>query len=55
MIALTPLSLRGVSYWAAGAASVLRFTLLLYGVVGVVLPFVGIEAIDLILTACGLA
>ena len=55
IIALIPLALRGVSYRAAGAAAVLRRNLLLYGLGGVVLPFVGIKAIDLILVACGLA
>jgi K+-transporting ATPase ATPase B chain len=55
IIALIPLALRGVSYRAAGAGAVLRRNLLLYGVGGLVLPFVGIKAIDMILVACGLA
>ena len=55
IIALIPLSLRGVTYRAVGAAAVLSRTLLLYGVGGVVLPFLGIKAIDLVLAACGLA
>jgi K+-transporting ATPase ATPase B chain len=55
IIALIPLALRGVSYRAAGAGAVLRRNLLLYGLGGVVLPFVGIKAIDLILVAFGLA
>ena len=55
IIALIPLSLRGVTYRAVGAAAVLSRNLLLYGVGGVVLPFLGIKAIDLVLAACGLA
>ena len=52
--ALIPLSLRGVRYRPAGAAAILRYNLLLYGLGGVVLPFVGIKAIDLLITALGL-
>jgi K+-transporting ATPase ATPase B chain len=55
IIALIPLSLRGVTYRPAGAASVLRRNLLVYGVGGLLVPFVGIKAIDLIVTAIGLA
>jgi K+-transporting ATPase ATPase B chain len=53
--ALIPLALRGVEYRAAGAAQVLRANLLIYGVSGIVLPFVGIKAIDLALVALRLA
>ncbi len=53
--ALIPLALRGVPYRAEGAASALRRNILIYGVGGVVLPFVGIKAIDLLLSAVGLA
>ena len=51
IIALIPLALRGVAYRPLGAAAVLRRNLLVYGVGGVLLPFPGIKAIDLFLTA----
>jgi K+-transporting ATPase ATPase B chain len=51
IVALIPLALRGVAYRPAGAAVVLRRNLLLYGLSGVVVPFVGIKAIDILLTA----
>ena len=54
IIALIPLALRGISYKPLGAAAILRRNLLIYGVGGVVLPFVGIKAIDLVLVAVGL-
>ena len=46
---LIPLALKGVPYRAASAASLLRGNLLIYGVGGVVVPFVGIKLIDLLL------
>ena len=55
IIALIPLALRGISYKPLGAAAILRRNLLIYGVGGVVLPFIGIKAIDVVLTALGLA
>ena len=55
IIALIPLALRGISYKPLGAAAILRRNLLIYGVGGVVLPFIGIKAIDVLLTAVGLA
>jgi len=55
IIALIPLSLRGVKYRPAGAASILRRNLWLYGVGGIVVPFIGIKLIDLIVTSIGLA
>jgi len=55
IIALIPLSLRGVTYRPAGAASILRRNLLIYGVGGLLVPFVGIKLIDLAITAIGLA
>ncbi len=55
IIALIPLSLRGVKYRPAGAASVLRHNLLIYGGGGLIAPFIGIKLIDLIVTAVGLA
>lgn len=55
IIALIPLALRGVSYRPVGAALLLRDNLLLYGLGGLLAPFVGIKAIDLVLVALGLA
>ena len=55
IIALIPLALRGVAYRPVGAASVLRRNLLVYGLGGIVVPFVGIKLIDLIITSIGLA
>jgi K+-transporting ATPase ATPase B chain len=54
IVALIPLALRGVKYRPLGAAAVLRRNLLLYGVGGLVVPFAGIKAIDLLLVAFGL-
>jgi K+-transporting ATPase ATPase B chain len=55
IIALIPLALRGVKYRPLGAAAVLQRSLLIYGVGGVILPFVGIKIIDVLLAAVGLA
>ena len=55
IIGLIPLALRGIAYKPLGAAAVLRRNLLIYGLGGVVLPFVGIKAIDIVLVATGLA
>jgi K+-transporting ATPase ATPase B chain len=55
IVALVPLALRGVRYRPIGAAALLRRNLLLYGVGGVLVPFVGIKAIDMLVTAVGLA
>jgi len=49
IIALIPLALRGVRYRAIGAAALLRDNLLIYGVGGVIAPFIGIKAIDMLL------
>ncbi|MET0377530.1 MAG: potassium-transporting ATPase subunit KdpB, partial [Spongiibacteraceae bacterium] len=51
IIALIPLALRGVRYRALGAAILLRRNLLIYGLGGVVVPFIGIKLIDVILVA----
>jgi K+-transporting ATPase ATPase B chain len=51
IIALIPLALRGIKYRPIGAAAILRRNLLIYGVGGVIIPFIGIKAIDLILVA----
>jgi K+-transporting ATPase ATPase B chain len=55
IIALIPLALRGVKYRATGAASLLARNLLVYGVGGLIVPFIGIKAIDLLINAIGLA
>ncbi|MBX7166417.1 MAG: potassium-transporting ATPase subunit KdpB [Pirellulales bacterium] len=55
IVALIPLALRGVKYRAVGAATLLRDNLLIYGVGGLVVPFIGIKAVDLILAALNLA
>jgi len=55
IVALIPLALKGVAYRAIGAAPLLRRNLLIYGAGGVVIPFVGIKAIDLAVTALHLA
>jgi K+-transporting ATPase ATPase B chain len=55
IIPLIPLALRGVAYRAIGAEAVLRRNMLIYGLGGVVAPFVGIKLIDLLLSAVGLA
>ena len=55
IIALIPLALRGVQYRPTGAASILRRNLLIYGVGGIIVPFVGIKLIDLAVAAIGLA
>ncbi|MFB9187336.1 HAD-IC family P-type ATPase, partial [Dactylosporangium sucinum] len=49
IIALIPLALRGVRYRPGTAASMLRRNLLLYGIGGIIVPFIGIKAIDLVL------
>jgi K+-transporting ATPase ATPase B chain len=55
IIALIPLALRGVRYRPLGAAAILRRNMLIYGLGGIVAPFLGIKVIDLLLTAVGLA
>ncbi len=50
IVALIPLSLKGVRYRPIGAGSLLLRNLLIYGVGGVAIPFVGIKAIDLLVT-----
>ena len=51
IVALIPLALKGVSYRPSGAAALLRRNLLVYGLGGLVLPFAGIKAIDLAVSA----
>jgi K+-transporting ATPase ATPase B chain len=55
IVFLIPLALRGVAYRAVGAAALLRRNLMIYGVGGLIVPFVGIKLIDLFVTATGLA
>jgi len=55
IIFLIPLALRGIRYRPVGAATVLRNNLLIYGLGGLIVPFIGIKIIDLILVALGLA
>jgi K+-transporting ATPase ATPase B chain len=53
IVVLIPLALRGVKFRALGAAAVLRRNLLVYGVGGLIAPFIGIKAIDLVISALG--
>jgi K+-transporting ATPase ATPase B chain len=53
IVVLIPLALRGVKFKAMGAAAVLRRNLLIYGVGGVIAPFLGIKVIDVVLVALG--
>ncbi len=55
IVALIPLALKGVPYRAAPAAALLRRNLLIYGLGGIAVPFVGIKLIDLVISALGLA
>ena len=55
IIALIPLALRGVKYRPLGAAALLRRNLLIYGLGGVILPFIGIKLIDMLLVLLRLA
>jgi potassium-transporting ATPase ATP-binding subunit len=55
IVALIPLALRGVKFRALGAAAVLRRNLVIYGVGGLIAPFIGIKLIDVIITALGVS
>jgi K+-transporting ATPase ATPase B chain len=55
IIALIPLALRGVRYRPMGAAALLRRNLWIYGVGGIIIPFIGIKLIDMLITRVGLA
>ena len=55
IIALIPLALRGVGYRPMGAASILRRNLLVYGLGGIIAPFIGIKLIDMLVSSIGLA
>src|SRR5207249_7214630 len=54
IVALIPLALRGVRYRAVGAATLLRDNLLIYGLGGIIVPFIGIKLVDLLLVVLGL-
>jgi K+-transporting ATPase ATPase B chain len=55
IVALIPLALKGVAYRPIGAGPLLRRNLAVYGLGGLVIPFIGIKAIDLVITALHLA
>jgi K+-transporting ATPase ATPase B chain len=55
IVALIPLALKGVAYRPIGAGPLLRRNLLIYGLGGILIPFIGIKAIDLVVTALHLA
>jgi K+-transporting ATPase ATPase B chain len=55
IVALIPLALKGVRYRPLGAATLLRRNLLIYGLGGIIVPFIGIKLIDLALQAAHLA
>jgi K+-transporting ATPase ATPase B chain len=55
IIALIPLALRGVKFRPLGAAKILTRNLLIYGLGGIILPFIGIKLIDMFITTIGLA
>lgn len=55
IIGLIPLALKGVAYRAVGAGALLRRNLLIYGLGGIIIPFIGIKAIDLVVVALHLA
>jgi potassium-transporting ATPase ATP-binding subunit len=55
IVFLIPLALKGVKYRPIGAAAILRRNLLIYGLGGIVVPFIGIKLIDMLVSAIGLA
>jgi len=55
IIALIPLALRGVTYRPVGAAALLRRNLVIYGLGGIVVPFIGIKLIDIVVATLHLA
>jgi len=52
---LIPLALKGIAYRPIGAAALLRRNLVIYGLGGIIAPFVGIKLIDMFVTSVGLA
>jgi len=55
IVMLIPLALKGIKYRPMGAAALLRRNLLIYGVGGIIAPFIGIKLIDILITSVGLA
>lgn len=55
IIALIPLALRGVSYKPVSAAALLQRNLVIYGLGGIIVPFIGIKALDMLIVALHLA
>jgi K+-transporting ATPase ATPase B chain len=55
IVALIPLALRGVTYKPVGASKILTRNLMIYGVGGIIVPFIGIKLIDMAVSAIGLA
>ncbi len=55
IVALIPLSLKGVAYRPVGAAAILQRNLTIYGIGGIIVPFIGIKLIDIVVSAIGLA
>jgi K+-transporting ATPase ATPase B chain len=55
IVALIPLALKGITYRPIGAAALLRRNLLIYGLGGIVAPFIGIKLIDMLVSSLGLA
>jgi K+-transporting ATPase ATPase B chain len=55
IVGLIPLALRGVKFRALGAAAVLRRNILIYGLGGLIAPFLGIKLIDIVITAMGVS
>jgi K+-transporting ATPase ATPase B chain len=55
IVALIPLALRGITYKPVGASKILTRNLLIYGVGGIIVPFIGIKLIDMAVSAVGLA
>ena len=55
IIALIPLALRGVKFKPIGALAILQRNLLVYGLGGIIVPFIGIKLVDIVITAIGLA
>lgn len=55
IVALIPLALRGVRFRAESASAMLRRNLLIYGLGGLVVPFIGIKLVDLVIVALGVS
>jgi K+-transporting ATPase ATPase B chain len=55
IVALVPLALKGVAYRALAAGPLLRRNLIIYGIGGVIIPFIGIKLIDVVITTLRLA